>query len=233
MKPLLDMPLRMARPVLTLSKQVASELIASNRVPASRIRTLFHPDLTYSDLKERRYPEKGEPFRLLFLGRIMPYKGLPLFVDAVETLRGQGFNVLPCVYGEGTLAGEERRLGSLNAEVVNRWLTGEEIAGALASAHAVVLSHVEASQSGVAAAAFGARLPVVATPIGGLREQVEDGKTGILASAASGPALAEAISRLILQPTLYRSIVERLNLERNKYSMSNFLDAAIEATFSI
>ncbi len=69
----------------------------------------------------------------------------------------------------------------LGANVVNRWLNEEESPTALSAHHAVVLAHIEASQSGVAASAVGAGAPIISTPVGGLREQVVDGETGLLA----------------------------------------------------
>ncbi len=50
----------------------------------------------------------------------------------------------------------------------------------------------------VVAAAYGAGLPVVATPVGGLAEQVVDGTTGVLARGSTSAAdFADAIRRLI------------------------------------
>lgn len=49
---------------------------------------------------------------------------------------------------------------------------GQEIGGLLAWSDAVILPYREASQSGVAAAAMAAGRPVIATRVGGLREQL-------------------------------------------------------------
>lgn len=233
-KPLLDMPLRTADHILTLSKSVADQLRVAKGISEERLTVLFHPDFAYAAPAARHAgPSQGEPFRILFLGRIMPYKGLSLFVDAVERLRERGIAIEPLVYGEGSLGAEGDRLAGLGARVVNRWLSADEIALVLTEAHAVVLSHVEASQSGVAAAAFGAGVPVVATPVGGLVEQVRDGTTGVLARSVDANAIADAIARLIDEPVLYQRIVERLEAERSGRSMAHFLDLAIASTLGI
>lgn len=227
-KPILDLPMRSADCVLTLSQSVADGLAAQKRVAPERLRVLFHPDFSYGARPARRRPARGEPVRLLFLGRIMAYKGLPLFVATVERLRAQGLPVTALVYGEGPLGDSGPRLAALGAEVVNRWLAPAEIAAALAGAHAVVLSYVEASQSGVAAAAYGAGLPVVATPVGGLVDQVQDGATGVLARAATPEALAQAVRRLIETPDLYERALTQLAADGER-SMRRFLDAALAA----
>lgn len=228
-KPILDLPMRSADRVLTLSQSVADALVVQGRVAPSRLRVLFHPDFSYGPALARRRPAPGEPFRLLFLGRIMAYKGLPLFVETVERLRARGVPVEASVLGEGPLDGMAPRLAALGAQVVNRWLSPQEIGDGLARAHVVVLSYVEASQSGVAAAAYGAGLPVAATPVGGLVDQIEDGATGVLARATTSQALEEAIARLIEAPGLYETTLDRLAVRAEARSMQRFLRAAVAA----
>lgn len=77
-------------------------------------------------------------------------------------------------YGAGNIGDERSRLAALRADVINRWVSDHEVGPLFARYDAVALSHIEASQSGVAATAFGNRMPVVAVPAGGLVEQVVD-----------------------------------------------------------
>ena len=78
-----------------------------------------------------------------------------------------------------------------------RWVAEAEIPPLLATAGALVLPYREASQSGVVSLAHAVGVPVVATPVGGLAEQVTDGVDGAVAAAAAAPAaLAEAMARL-------------------------------------
>ena len=223
--------------VVTLSEAVARHLRATKAVAGKRIVTLFSPDMgphrgplsePASDPSARPpalpFPMPGEPFRLAFIGRIMPYKGLPLLLDAVRLLREQGAAITLGVFGEGALEGVRAELSSLAVEVDNRWLAEDELASVLARHHAVVLSHTEASQSGVAALAGGHGLPVVVTPVGGLGEQVQDGRTGIVAAAATPRALAGAIRRLADDRDLYNSTCLIIRETRNQRSFDRFLD---------
>jgi glycosyltransferase involved in cell wall biosynthesis len=81
-------------------------------------------------------------------------------------------------------------------------LEEEQIAAALAASDLVVLPYELSSQSGVAAAAHAAGRPVVATPTGGLREQVLP-STGLLARNMSVEAFADALTQLITDPVLF------------------------------
>ncbi|MBX6744599.1 MAG: glycosyltransferase, partial [Acetobacteraceae bacterium] len=80
--------------------------------------------------------------------------------------------------------------------VESRWVAEAEIPALIAAADALVLPYREASQSGVVSLAHAMGVPVVATPVGGLREQVADGVNGVLAAAPEPEALAAAMARL-------------------------------------
>jgi glycosyltransferase involved in cell wall biosynthesis len=209
---------------VTLSGAVADHLLAQGQVPQDKICTLFHPDLDFGGRHVLEPPRPGEPLRLFFFGRIMPYKGLPLFLDMVDQLREDGIAVQVGVFGEGSLGPSARRLTAMGAEVINRWLTEAEIGALLPRFHALVLSYIEASQSGVAAAAFGAGLPVIATPVGGIIEQIQDGINGVLALRADALALADAAKRLLLDPQLYRAICSNLAATKDDRSVARFVE---------
>ncbi|KQT65886.1 hypothetical protein ASG54_22455 [Aureimonas sp. Leaf460] len=226
-----DRALLKADRVFTLSDATGRQLREMGRIDPDRITTLFHPDLTYSGSALRKW-HPGIPLRLLFFGRILPYKGLPLFVEAAERLRRDGMPIEIGVFGDGDLRDCRERLDQLNAEIVNRWLTEGEVAGALAAYDVVVVSHVEASQSGVVAAAFGAGMPVVATPVGALPEQVDQGITGLIAEAADGSSLANAIKRFWNDPSLYRKMSDEIARASDRRSMDAFLTLAVHSALA-
>ncbi len=226
--PLLLRDARSADTVFALSNGVAAELRRQGRVDDARIRTLFHP-FTGRARAPMPAPAPGEPWRFAFLGRIMTYKGLPLFVDAMTRLRSEGRAVQVSVMGEGPLGPEADRLAALGAHVLNRWLDEAEIANALQNHHAIVLSHIEASQSGVAASALGAGLPVIATPVGGIREQVRHGETGLLAREVSAASLADAAREMMDTNGLHQRLVAGAVAARAALSPDAFADALLSA----
>lgn len=213
--------------VVTLSEAVRRTLIGRGRVPEARILPLFHPDLPLGRPARPAARAEGAPFRLLFLGRILPYKGLPLLVEALEILRARGVEFTFGLFGEGDIGALAERLERLNAVVVNRWQSDAELADLLDAWDAVALSHVEASQSGIAAVAAAAGLPVVATPVGALREQVRDGLDGVLARAATPSDFADALERLISDPALQAAIRRALTETAPARTMDRFLDALL------
>ena len=131
------------------------------------------------------------------LGRLRTYKGLDLLRDAWRLFQPRHPAARLLVAGEGDAEALAPGLSALpGVEVRARWLAEDEMARLVAGADVVVLPYREASQSGVAPLAHGLGVPVVATPVGGLAEQLRDGVDGVLARAVSAEALAEAMAAL-------------------------------------
>lgn len=212
---------------IVLSRAVSRSLAAGNFAPPDRIRTLFHPDLMFASDGRERARQPGRPLRLLFFGRIMAYKGLDLLAEAVATLKQQdaNFPVSLGVFGSGAITPRTRALLEvLGATIENRWIRDDEITPILSNYDAMICSHVEASQSGVAATAFGHRMPVIAFPTGGIVEQIAHRKTGLLARETSAAALATAIETLANEPGLYEAISHNLTATAPQRSMATFLE---------
>jgi glycosyltransferase involved in cell wall biosynthesis len=141
----------------------------------------------------------GGPLRLLSFGRLLPYKGLDLLAAALAHLG-------PCpelevrVVGSGPDSAALDLLRALpGVRVENRWVPEDEVGGLLAWSDALVLSHTEASQSGVAAAAIAARRWVVATRVGGITEQLRGEPLARLCDPTPA-SLVAAVRRLLDDP---------------------------------
>jgi len=209
--------------IVTLSQSVTNELIGHWWIARERIAKLFLPNLCYSEPVRPRRRDSAAPLRLLFFGRMLPYKGLTIFVSAVERIRARGIPIEVGVFGEGHLGRDRLRLEALGATVVNRWIAEAEIDGVFAQYDALVLSHIEASQSGVAAVALGSGLPVVTTPIGGLTEQVIHDVNGLVADSVTADALSAQIARLATEAGLYDRLSEMVARAYSQHSMRAFL----------
>jgi glycosyltransferase involved in cell wall biosynthesis len=214
--------------VVTLTEAVARRLTIARGIPERKITVLFHPDLTYGSAKSFDTSASG-PLRVLFFGRILPYKGLDLLVAAIERLRHEGLAVEFGVFGRGEITPDiSARLSALGAEVENRWLHHNEFESILSRYELVVAPHIEASQSGVIAAAFGSCLPVVATPVGGLIEQVTPDVTGVIADSVSVDGLSNAIRKVAKDRAFLARLQRGVAATRGQRSMERFFDRIAE-----
>jgi glycosyltransferase involved in cell wall biosynthesis len=209
--------------VIALSSFVAAELVRRRVARPKQIASLFLPDILYGQSASARRYTPGSPLRLLFFGRLLKYKGLPHLIDAIEILKCQNVRVDLGVAGQGDIRRLRQRLQCLDAEVINRWIDEHEVGPLLNRYDVMALAHIECSQSGVAATAFGSGMPVVAMPVGGMTEQVLCGSTGVLAKSATPEALAEAIKSLVTDRNLYRQINHNLRATSQQRSAESFL----------
>lgn len=229
---------RAADSIVVLSRHVQDQLTTCYGYPPEHTRVIPLGAFVFTSQPPRRYPE-GRPFRLLFFGRILPYKGLDLLLEAYGQLRRRyGGRVTLSIAGSGDLAPYAAALAGLEGVAVhNGWIAEEEVGRYLEPADLMVLPYREASQSGVATTAYGAGLPVVATPVGGLAEQVVEGETGLVARAITAGALADCLAVFLDDPAFYeRASARALAYAQESLSWnavaSGFLDAVALANAS-
>jgi glycosyltransferase involved in cell wall biosynthesis len=149
--------------------------------------------------------ESGE-FRFLFFGRLRAYKGLDLLRDAFRLLVARQPRARLLVIGEGDSSALAPGLAAVPGVVLSaRWVPEADIGEIMADADAVVVPYREASQSGVVSVAFVAGLPVVATSVGAIAEQVVPGVNSILATAITPEAFADAMEQM-MDPATHRAL---------------------------
>jgi glycosyltransferase involved in cell wall biosynthesis len=135
--------------------------------------------------------------RFVHPGRMRAYKGLDLLRDAWRLLAPRHPEARLLVAGEGDIEPLAPGLAALPGVTVEaRWLAEAEMAAIVAGADVVVLPYREASQSGVAPVAHGLGVPIVATSVGGLAEQVRDRVDGLLVRELTAEALADTMAEL-------------------------------------
>jgi glycosyltransferase involved in cell wall biosynthesis len=195
--------LHRADALLLLSEHVRGQILSRYGYPADRTWVVPHGPFAFPARLPRR-DTAAPPRRLLFFGRILPYKGLPLLLKAFSLIAEQ-HDLHLHVAGRGHLDHDALQLAAqTRVHMDNRWIPEQEVAEIFHGADLVVVPYIEASQSGVVATAYGMGLPVVVTAVGGLREQVRHGMTGLIAAGTSPQDLAEAIVSLCTDADLYQ-----------------------------
>lgn len=215
-----------AERIVTLSHQVKRELQRIQGVAPDRIAVIPHGVFDYIANPAARHWTGGRAFRLLFFGRLMAYKGLPLLAEAMRILARQGMPVELVVAGPGTTKPWTELFGGLpNVRLDIRWVPEGEIAAIVGAADAVVQPYVEASQSGVLPIALSGAIPCIVTPVGALPEQVAHEETGLVCREVSAQGVAEAIRRLVEEPGLYdRLSAGSLQASRTTFGWSHIAD---------
>lgn len=138
---------------------------------------------------------------VLFFGLIRPYKGVDLLDAAWPEVRAAMPDARLLIVGRAEGADAERQVRQIarqpSVNVIDRYVTSGEMLDFLAAADITVFPYQEISQSGALMTAVSCGRPVVITPIAGLMEQAAGLRSSIMATEASGPALAEALSQAL------------------------------------
>jgi len=228
--------LQMADLVLGCSRYITTKIREAFPQFASRCRTVPNAvDVrSFAAVPGDAQPRRNGP-RLLFVGRISPEKGLHVLLEAFRQVADQHPQAHLEIVGPDAVAPREfivalsdqamvadlarfypaSYLSHLKRQVSGNGRGTVAFAGRLEHSRLVaqykradilVSPSLSDASSMPAIEAMAVGLPVVATRVGGVPELVQDGRTGLLVNPGDPDALADAISRLLVDEELRRSM---------------------------
>ena len=190
---------RRVKRLVAVSDHIAERLVALG-APAEKVVRLY----TGISLDAFPAPPPGpRPARVLFVGRMVAFKGAPYLLEAYERLVAQRPGLELVLVGDGAeRAGWEaasrhlpgcRFVGWQSPEAVRRWMQTSQVfcgPSVFVGGRTEGLGHVflEAQAS---------ETPCVAFRAGGVPEAIEDGVTGLLAAPGDVQELTECLARLL------------------------------------
>lgn len=135
---------------------------------------------------------------LLFFGRISPYKGVEVLLDAMCRVWASLPKARLVLAGEGQLP-DHPVVHDPRVELLSRHVHEDEVPDLFARSACVVLPYRQAAQSGVGSLAKRHARPLVVSAVGGLPELVADG-SGLIVPPGCAEALANALLELLRDP---------------------------------
>ena len=155
---------------------------------------------------------------LLCFGNIAPYKGLEYAIRAMDRLREKDDSYRLVIAGQikGCQAYWEEVEGiveklHLSKYVMNKteYIPDEEVEVFFKSSDVLLLPYKFIYQSGVLFLSYSFGLPVIATDVGSLREDIVEGSTGMICRAEDPDDLADKVRRYF-DSDLYRNLDENM-----------------------
>ena len=119
-----------------------------------------------------------EDFVILFFGLLRPYKGVKYLIEAYESLPGDFIEKSRLlIVGETWEDKESKELAkesnfSKKIDVVDRYVSDDEISLYFSASDVLVIPYTRASQSGVAHIGMAFGMPIIASEVGGLEESL-------------------------------------------------------------
>jgi len=192
-----------ASQTVALSHYVYEQILSSGQLlgkPHCKVIPLSAHDVAHQN-KPKLAP-RGD-VSLLFLGRVLKYKGLLMLADALEAFRNRpGWRLTIAGVGPDTASIAARFRSFSQVDLSRLRVLDEAEVDALLEEHDVLICpYLEASQSGVISEALYNGMPSVVTPVGGLPEQIGFGKAGWITPSITAEGLQQVLALLLDDPT--------------------------------
>lgn len=149
---------------------------------------------------------------MLFMGRIIRYKGIELLLEAYALLPKNATHHLTIAGRANYKVSGQNFPG--NVRWIKGWLSEKQMAQLLNEHDILILPYLEASQSGIITLGVAAGLPMICTRVGGLSEQLSENEAVWVSPEAQ--SLLAGMNRLITDPGLYQDLHSRLVRKREK-----------------
>lgn len=190
----------------------------------------------------RRFGFGADP-TIVFVGRLQPFKGTDVAVQALARLGRMVPDAKLMIVGGDSPRGSfgERvrlRLAALRLGVADRLrflepVAHSELPDLYRAADVVVVPSASESFGLVALEAAACGTPVVATDVGGLRLTVRDGETGYLVGTRDPSSFAAALSRVLADPSAGARLGANAVQLARRFPWSRTSDGILEAYGSV
>lgn len=182
----------------------------------------------------RRYSAYTTPVhsgRVLFFGRINPYKGADNLLEIVRLCPNIQFDVVGRV--DSQMQGIVDRLAKeKNVKLNNDYVTDTEMREAFVNCDWVIVPYNSASQSGIIIDAYKYSRPVIAFAVGAIPEQVDDGKSGYLVEAGDNQKFVAKLKKAMKLSNAEYDSMSRYAYQYGckKYATSGAVERFVELT---
>lgn len=150
----------------------------------------------------------------LYFGLINHYKGIDILLEAMLKVHEKFPNCRLVIAGRGEWPFDIAPYEYLDyIEFNHRFIPDYELVALINNCTCVVCPYRDATQSGVVMSAFAFNKPVIATNVGGLPEQVIDGKYGRIVPPCDVDALADAMCDMVENPQVISAYAKNIEAD--------------------
>lgn len=202
---------RMARRLLVASRSTLAGISARYR---GRCQKMIENGVELGRFVARPWPpapDAERALKVLFVGRLIPFKGVGMLIEAVARLNREGRQVSLDVVGDGPLAGDLRAMADIPELQGQVNFTGnlnlDGVARHMAECHVFCLPSIRESGGAVLLEAMASGRPVIALDFGGPAEIVDDTVGRLLPMHSHEQvvdALAETLREVVSQPEIWK-----------------------------
>ena len=150
------------------------------------------------EIWHKKLSPSTQKLKLLFAGRLEPSKGVLVLLEAMKILDNKNIAVNLDILGDGTLLSECKTLSknlqkSVKIQILGTVAYGKEFFRLLQEYHAIVVPSLSDEQPRIVYDAYSQAVPVLASNTDGLRDCIQNHKTGVIVNSNDPVALADLI----------------------------------------
>jgi len=199
--------------VIAVSRQMREDILAHFSVDPAKV-VVIHNGIDPERFRRTERRDALDRFGVrtpyvLFVGRVTDQKGIFHLLEAAKLLPA-GVRVVLCASAPDTPEIEERLRRALpahpNVVWINEMVPHDVVVQLYSHAAVFACPSVYEPFGLINLEAMACETPVVASAVGGILEVVVDGETGLLVAPARPEALAAALTRVLEDPPLGRSM---------------------------
>lgn len=165
-----------------------------------------------------------------YVGRLVPKKGVMNFLQSIRLLVNKHPTLRFVIAGEGALSeqiGDELSRADFRDRVeMVGWISHEELPLWLNRLKILILPSVSEGVPGIVKEAMACGALVLATPVGGVPDLIQDGDTGFIIKDNSPEAIAESVTRALLHPNLERITKSAQQVIAREFSFEAMVESA-------
>jgi D-inositol-3-phosphate glycosyltransferase len=219
------------------TERMKSELVADFGVPDGKTsvipfginNTAPNSGMTTIDAKRMLGVCSSDKVMLCF-GQIAPYKGLEYLVDAFSELAKRDESYRLIIAGK-VKPGQRKYWSEIHSQIATsevqnqiieriEHIPDEEVELYFKAADVLIVPYVHIFQSGVPFLAYSFGLPVIATDVGSLRQDIVEGRTGFVCRPRDSSDLARTIDKYF-ESELFHNLENR-RLEIKEYANERY-----------
>jgi glycosyltransferase involved in cell wall biosynthesis len=179
------------------------------------------PEYVAEEIWQKKLSAPDPRLRILFVGRLVPAKGLLVLLKAMHRLSADTLPISLDILGEGDLKSQcdlaaAELKGMTTVKILGTVPYGAPLFELIRKYDAIVVPNISDEQPRIVFDAYSQAVPVLASDTPGLRSCVKSGELGLFAAPNDDSALAD----LLRYAANHRSELKRLGMHSLKYAHS-------------